>query len=137
MTPQRGRVLRVEGSVAWVECVRPAACELCTGGADCPGGIAGPSRAPPQVVRARAPDPAPPPGAPVELVLPHGALLRAAGVAYGLPLATLLLGATLGSPGGAAMAPLGAGLGLVCGVLLGRLVSRHALVAPPYGLRPR
>ena len=72
--------------------------------------------------------------APVALVLPGSRLLRAACLAYGLPLAGLLVGALAGHPvGGDAAAALAAVLGAAGGLILGRVLALRA----PAALLPR
>ena len=117
MIRQPGTVLRVDGDLAWVECERGAPCAACPGRAACE--VTALSGAPsPHRLRARCGAHRPAPGSEVVVGIPPGTLLRAALIAYAMPLAALLAGAGLGSLGGTAASAAGAALGLAAGVAL-------------------
>jgi sigma-E factor negative regulatory protein RseC len=125
-----GTVLRVEGSLAWVECARAAPCAVCPGRLGCD--VAAFAGAPAfHRLRARVHGCALQPGARVNVGVPPRSVLRAALLAYGLPLFALVAGALAGELIAPAAAVAGAGLGLLGGVALGGAASRRFPVAPP------
>jgi sigma-E factor negative regulatory protein RseC len=112
-----GRVLRVEGETAWVECLRAGPCAGCPGSPACPTGVGRPLHR----LRARTSGTAVQAGQDVVVGIPPGALAGAALTVYGLPLAALLAGAALGAAVGPLVAPVGAGLGLAAALALVRM----------------
>jgi sigma-E factor negative regulatory protein RseC len=125
-----GTVLRVDGDLAWVECERGAPCAMCPGRGACESaalsGAASRHR-----LRARCDMHRPAPGSEVVVGIPAGALLRAALIAYAVPLASLLAGAGLGSMAGTAASAAGAALGLAAGVVLAGRAGRGDPVQAP------
>lgn len=120
-TETPARVTRQEGGDAWVVSEAPTSCGAC-GGKGCGSSVFARLWHPeePEYRVANPIDAAP--GEAVVVGLPEGALLRAALLAYGAPLALVLLGAMAGQflygePG--AMA------GGLCGLLLAALVLRR------------
>lgn len=102
--------------------VAAAACPRCAAGRGCGAGLLGP-RPPTELPVKAAPGVALKPGDSVRLELVPARLLRAAWLAYGLPLAGLVGGALLAAylvPGAEPMAVLASAGGLVTGALLGR-----------------
>lgn len=125
-----GKVLRVEGAVAWVECARGTPCAICPGALGCDAArFAGPASR--HRLRARLQSDSIRPGAHVSVGIPPRSVLRAALLAYGLPLVALVAGALAGEAFSAAAAVAGAVLGLLGGVALGDAASRFFPVAPP------
>jgi sigma-E factor negative regulatory protein RseC len=121
MIRHAGTVLRVEGDLAWVECVRGGACEICPGRHACEtAAFSTRTRHQLRVLRAGAQVA---PGSEIIIGIPPGAVLRAALLAYGLPLAGLLLGTALG----AATLPASAAVGAVAGLAAGIAVSTRSV----------
>ena len=123
MIRQTGRVLRIDGSIAWIECMRADACGLCPARHACATGWAGGDRSPHRL-RARTAGVDCRPGAEVVIGIPEGALLRAALLAYGLPLALLTAGAALGAAAGPSLAAFGAALGTGLGLAAAARLSQ-------------
>lgn len=94
MILERGRVERLEGPSAWVQCSSRSACQRCASGQGCGGGLLGSLlgdrlhrvRVDMREIELR-------PGDQVELGIREIGLVWAAIIAYLLPLAGLLLGA--------------------------------------------
>jgi sigma-E factor negative regulatory protein RseC len=118
-----GTVVRVEGDLAWVECARAGRCALCPGGGACEAALFSGDR-PLHRLRARTGARDVAPGAQVVVGVRDGALLRAAVMAYGLPLGTLLAGAFLGSVTGPWGGGVGAALGLTAGLVFAARAGR-------------
>ena len=130
MIRQTGRVLRVDGSIAWIECMRADACGLCPARHVCEsGGWPGGDRSPHRL-RARTAGADWRPGTEVIVGIPEGALVRAAFLAYGLPLALLTAGALLGASAGPSFAALGAAFGAGIGLAAAARVSAERAPAP-------
>ncbi|MCE1184664.1 MAG: SoxR reducing system RseC family protein [Rhodocyclales bacterium] len=122
----KGVVRRLEGQYAWVDVSVPQGCGRCHEPGGCGGvNIARPLAAEAQEVRVLNSINAHP-GDPVDVLTEEGLPLRAAMLAYGRPVLGLLLGAAAGT----ALAPqgfadLGAGLGVVFGLLLAIAYGRR------------
>lgn len=128
MITERARVLRVERDVAWVQCESQSGCARCAAGEGCGAGLFSrllrqrlqemPLALPDRLENLAA-------GDHVLLGLSEAAVQNAALLAYGLPLAGVLLGAFGGNlfPGDDPGAALGAVLGLVAGAWLARRLS--------------
>jgi sigma-E factor negative regulatory protein RseC len=125
-----GTVLRVDGARAWVECGRTAACAACPGRVGCEAAAFGGA---PAVHRlhAKLTGAAVTAGARVDVGVPSRSVLRAASLAYGLPLATLVGGAVAGELFSPLAGVAGAALGLWAGIVLGAAASPAFPVAPP------
>jgi sigma-E factor negative regulatory protein RseC len=114
------RVIRLDGATAWVVSEAPSSCGAC-GGKGCGSSVFN-RLWHPDTPEFPVDNPiAAQPGEAVVVGLPDGALLRASGIVYLLPLAALLLGAIsgeylFGEPGGA--------LGGLSGLLLSGLWLR-------------
>lgn len=117
-----GTVISVEGNRAWIECRRGGACAVCPGRGACEIALFTTPSA--HRLRASVGGHACGPGTKVVVGIPPGSLVRAALLAYGLPLAGLLAGCALGAASGdvpsAAGALVGFGAGLVAASLAGR-----------------
>jgi sigma-E factor negative regulatory protein RseC len=120
--------LRVTGAVSApgrVTCTIGAGCPRCARGEGC--GQAGWFSRRERSVILELPTGARPVSAPVVLSLSASRLMRAAWLAYGLPLCGLLLGALAGhAAGGDPVSVPGAALGLVAGLAAGRLLARRS-----------
>jgi len=131
MIRRSGTVLRVDGDLAWVECERGGTCAICPGRGACETAFFL-SRAPsPHRLRARTGAHRLEPGAGVVVGVPDGALLRAALLAYALPLAALVSGAALGSIAGPVASGAGAALGLAAGIALAGQAGRGRPASAP------
>jgi positive regulator of sigma E activity len=125
MIRHTGTVLRVEGDLAWVECVRGGACAICPGRGACEtAAFATPARR--HRLRARTGGAFLAPGTKVVIGIPPGALLRAALLAYAWPLAGLLAGTVLAAVASPAVGGVGAGLGLCLGIVLATWAGRSS-----------
>lgn len=94
MIVERGKVSRLEGGIAWVECQSRSGCERCARGQGCGGGVLGAllgDRL--HRVQALAGDHELQVGDQVELGIAEASLLSGAFLVYLLPLAGLLAGA--------------------------------------------
>ena len=130
MIRRLGTVLRVEGNLAWVECARGGMCAVCPGRGACETALL--SGVPPlHRLRARTSARHLCPGAEVVVGVPDGALLRAAMLAYGLPLAALVCGAALGSIAGPVGGGVGAAVGLAAGAAFATLAGRTGPACAP------
>lgn len=130
MITERARVLRVEDNVAWVQCESQSGCARCEAGEGCGAGLFSrllrrrlqelPLALPGNLENLAA-------GDHVLLGLSVTAVQNAALLAYGLPLAGVLLGAFGGNlfPGGDPGALLGAVSGLAAGAWLARHSSKR------------
>jgi sigma-E factor negative regulatory protein RseC len=134
----RIRAIEIDGDerIALVDAGETAACPRCAAGRGCGAGISGSGkRAGPVPVRLEQTFAAVP-GDAVSICLRQGALLRAAAVAYGLPLVGALAGGVVaqaagaGDPASAVCVVLGLAGGIVCAR---RRARRHDLIA---ALRP-
>ena len=119
-TETPARVIRLEGGDAWVVSEAPASCGAC-GGKGCGSSVFARLWHPKEPEYRVANPIGAAPGEEVVVGLPDGALLRAALLAYGAPLALILAGAlagqfTYGEPGALA--------GGLCGLLLAALFLR-------------
>lgn len=119
------RVVRVDGACAWVVSEAPSSCGAC-GGKGCGSSVFNRLWHPdnPEFQVDNPIDASP--GEAVVVGLPEGALLRASGAAYVVPLAALLLGAGLGQvmgrmSGADGSGELAAALGGLTGLLLAGL----------------
>jgi len=130
MIRRLGTVLRVDGDLAWVECSRGGACALCPGRGACDTALLSGTR-PLHRLRARTCAQHVRPGTEVVVGVPDGALLRAAMLAYGLPLAALVGGAVLGSIAGPLGGGTGAALGLAAGIALATRAGRTGPACAP------
>ena len=130
MIRRLGTVLRLEGDLAWVECARGGMCAVCPGRGACETALLSGER-PLHRLRARTCAQRLRPGAEVVVGVPDGALLRAAMLAYGLPLAALVCGAALGSIAGALGGGVGAALGLAAGAALATRAARTGAACAP------
>jgi sigma-E factor negative regulatory protein RseC len=129
MIRHSGTVVAVEGDHAWIECRRGGACAVCPGRHACEIALfSSPSR---HRLRARTGGQACILGAEVVIGIPPGALVRAAVLAYGLPLAGLLTGTALGALAGTALSPAGALLGLVAGIAAATRAGRRRMPDSP------
>ncbi|HSN73041.1 MAG TPA: SoxR reducing system RseC family protein [Steroidobacteraceae bacterium] len=115
-----GRVVRADESSVWVACEPTAGCAACAAGVGCRGGLIAALLGRPRLIEVeRGTSPARP-GELVRVRIPVVAVSRAAALAYGAPLAGLLIGTLLaawglpGSGDGAAVA--GAIAGCAAGV---------------------
>jgi sigma-E factor negative regulatory protein RseC len=126
MESAAGRVVSVRDAIATVEVAAPVACRRCASGRGCGAGLLVSDRN--RNIEVRIPQGlALHCGDAVRLVVDSRQIFRAALLAYGIPLAGLLLfvgAAAMAMPGGSD--PAMAGLGLA-GVLAGILVSRWRL----------
>lgn len=131
MIEERGRVVRVQGDLAWVETQRRSACETCSAQNGCGTGLIGrifKSRSTPvralNPVRAR-------PGDEIVLGLAEQALVRGALTVYIAPLAALIGGAILAdwlAPSGFtrdAVTAIGGLAGLTAGLIWVRRFTRR------------
>lgn len=130
MIRQTGRVLSVEGPLAWIECLRGGSCGACPSrGACAAAGWAGAERSSHRL-RARTRSEAFRPGAEVVVGIPEGALVRAALLAYGLPLGLLVVGALVGASLTPWAAVPGAALGTALGATAATAMSGRDVPAP-------
>ena len=135
MVEPEATVLAVRAGFARVRVQAPVACARCATGRGCGAGL-GASPRPRELEVRLAPGPAPEPGDTVRLALEPALLLRAALVAYGLPLAGLAAAvAAAGAAGGSDLLQVCLGAaGLAAGIALGRTaVARDARLC---GLAP-
>lgn len=123
MEAPEAKVLAVAGTSATVSVDAAAVCQRCAAGRGCGAGLFGKRQQPAELVVNVPPGVVLKAGDRVRLDLVPAHLLRAAWLAYGLPLAGLLLGAILASrlfPSNELAAVLLAALGLLAGAWQGR-----------------
>ena len=127
MIEERGRVVAREGDAVWVETLRRRTCDGCSARHGCGHRLLDSARSGARArVRALVDGEPPEPGATVVVGIPEGALLRAAAMAYLLPVILLLAGALAGAwiaPQGSLPALVGL-VGLVIGFLCNRWYSQ-------------
>jgi sigma-E factor negative regulatory protein RseC len=119
-TETPARVVRLEGDDAWVISEAPASCGAC-GGKGCGSSVFARLWRPDEPMYRVANPIGAAPGEEVVVGLPEGVLLRAALLAYGLPLGLILAGAILGQFLHGEPGALGGGL---CGLLLATVFLR-------------
>ncbi|MBT8144997.1 MAG: SoxR reducing system RseC family protein [Gammaproteobacteria bacterium] len=128
MIEESAEVTQADSTGVWIQCRSRSNCARCAAGRGCGGallGSIGRNRDP--VIHISQPGHDWRPGDTVRLQLPERRLLGAAGLAYGLPLATLLCGSLVGNLFGDPGAVVGAVAGLTGGVGLGRLLAGRQL----------
>jgi sigma-E factor negative regulatory protein RseC len=131
MIRRSGTVLRVEGGLAWVECERGGTCALCPGRGACETALLLSGKGSLHRLHARIGARRLQPGMTVVVGVPDGAVLRAAMLAYALPLAALVGGAALGSIAGPVASGAGAALGLAAGIALAGRAGRGRPASVP------
>lgn len=130
MLQETGIVVADDGQYIWVETVRASACNSCSAKAGCGQAVIGDlfdEKAQMNKNLMRLPSPGVDlVGQEVTLGIPEDALLKTSILVYGVPLVTLLTGATLaqGLWQNDLLSGLGAILGFAVGMLLSRVKSR-------------
>lgn len=122
MIEESATVVRVEGPVAWVRADRRSGCSACAGGGCGVGVLARVLGGRPTLLQVRN-DVDARAGERVTLAVEERALVRAAGLLYGAPLAALVAGAVAGRWVGGVISIVPAELGSVVGGFLGLGVS--------------
>lgn len=134
MITETGQIAVVSDGTVWVDCGRRSDCERCAQGRGCGGATMGRLLGDRQyrVEVSCQPDRAVV-GMPVSLSVDETVIVRAAAVAYLLPLLGLLLGALTGQLfGGEGLSLVGGGAGFIVSLAWSRLLARRYFG----GLRP-